>query len=832
MAGKTSGIVTVLFTDQVESTAISQRLGDDAAHVLRRAHFTLLREAVALHRGEEVKTIGDGLMVTFPSAVDAVACGVAMQQAVHRHNARADAPHRLRVRVGLHVGEPIPDEDDYFGTAVVVANRLCDSAEGGQVVASELVRGLVGSRGGFTFGELGARALKGLAEPVTAFEVAWEPAEEPRSSPAPAAEQTSAPALPSWLVPDDRTSFVDREQEWPRLRDCWERARRGRRQVALIEGEPGIGKTRLAGEVALAARAEGAILLAGRSDADAVQPYPALAAALRQLARGSGSQLSSVARDIAERLSRQDHDPRQICDETASVLSAAAQAAPVMLVVDDLHASNGMELSLLKRLVRALDELPVCIICTYRGALARSHPLAPVLTDLRRQGAFERIAVRGMQEEAVGALIGAWSGSEAPPAFTRAVHGRTDGNPFFVEEVLSHLAETDAIYEHEGRLASALAIEEIAIPEGVKEIIVQRLSLLPDECNRVLSAASVIGGEFDLAALERASGVPADRLAELLDEAVLAGVIVEARDAEDCYAFAHALLRETLYEGLTAARRARLHRQTLRYATSGDVQIAYEVLGTAGPFLVATGISNCPAARMRSRTATARWERISRSCRVVLYDRRGVGSSDATEHGYSVRASVADLRAVLDAAGATRALLWGATDGGPLALAFATIYPERVAGLILAGTSARLMNADDWTLGINPEAMASFFRVESVDQGRAVSQLTRVRRTGDAEANAIVKVMQRVRPEVWTKLRGFIGAADVRGLLPQVRAPVLILHDPGNDYIPFEAARYLHEHLAGSRLEISHELPAPLFGDKLYAAVEQFIDEVTAASAR
>ena len=141
-------VVTLLFTDLVGSTELLGQLGDDEAERLRRVHFGLLREVAETFGGEEVKNLGDGLMVAFVSAVNAVNCAIGIQQAVYRHNSR-QGDERLRVRVGLNIGEPIRDENDYFGTPVVVAKRLCDRADGGQILASELLRALVGSRGGF-----------------------------------------------------------------------------------------------------------------------------------------------------------------------------------------------------------------------------------------------------------------------------------------------------------------------------------------------------------------------------------------------------------------------------------------------------------------------------------------------------------------------------------------------------------------------------------------------------------------------------------------------------------------------------------------------------------
>ena len=206
-------------------------------------HFGLLRDVAVAHSGQEVKNLGDGLMVAFPSAVNAVSCAIGMQQAVHRYNAR-QGDDRLRVRVGLNVGEPIRDEDDYFGTPVVVAKRLCDHAEGGQILASELLRALVGSRGSFGFRTCGAIALKGLSESLPACEIVWEPAAERRV------------ALPAPFVVDQPAPLVGRDAELHELERGWLEARAGRRACGVLVGEPGIGKTRLAAEFCRSAYAE------------------------------------------------------------------------------------------------------------------------------------------------------------------------------------------------------------------------------------------------------------------------------------------------------------------------------------------------------------------------------------------------------------------------------------------------------------------------------------------------------------------------------------------------------------------------------------------------
>src|SRR5262245_1762615 len=167
MAG---GPVTVLFTDLVNSKALLERVGDEQAQRVFQTHRRLLRDAVAMHGGQEVKWTGDGLMTTFASSADAVRCAVAMQQTTR---GRA-AGERLMMRAGLHVGEALRDESDWVGASVVVAQRLCDRAAAGQILCSALVVELLAGRRAFHFDQIGPLDLKGFAAPVVAHEVRYD----------------------------------------------------------------------------------------------------------------------------------------------------------------------------------------------------------------------------------------------------------------------------------------------------------------------------------------------------------------------------------------------------------------------------------------------------------------------------------------------------------------------------------------------------------------------------------------------------------------------------------------------------------------------------------
>jgi class 3 adenylate cyclase len=166
---------TILFTDMESSTALTQRLGDARAQELVRAHNAIVREALAAHGGAEIKHTGDGIMASFPSASRALECAVAIQRAVEARNKEQGAGNKedeLRMRIGLNAGEPVAEEQDLFGTAVQLARRICDKAEGGEILASDVVRQLTAGKG-FLFSDRGEAALRGIAEPVRLFAVRW-----------------------------------------------------------------------------------------------------------------------------------------------------------------------------------------------------------------------------------------------------------------------------------------------------------------------------------------------------------------------------------------------------------------------------------------------------------------------------------------------------------------------------------------------------------------------------------------------------------------------------------------------------------------------------------
>jgi class 3 adenylate cyclase/tetratricopeptide (TPR) repeat protein len=557
------GIVTVLFTDVVNSTELLVQLGDERAESRRREHFKVLRDAVADHGGHEVKTMGDGVMVVFPSAVDAVRCAVAIQQST--------ATKGVDVRVGLHVGEPIRDEGDYFGTPVVVARRLCDAAAGGQILTSDLVQALVGSRSEFAFHDAGFLALKGIAEPVAAWEVGWD------------AGRTAGLPLPAALAAGERLPFVGRGDLLDELRVQWKKAKDGHRALVMLAGEPGIGKTRLASEFARQVHTDGAQVLFGHADEETLLPYQPFVEAFHHVVRhaptddlrafvgGNGAELGRLLPALHDALpglsdpmhsEEPDSERFRLFEAATEFTAAIAAVAPVVLVLDDLHWADKPTLLLLHHLFRTPADIGLLVVGTYRDTdLDRRHPLAETLADLRRLVEFERIAVGGLGEAELTQFIDLVAGQSPPPEFARAVLDQTEGNPFFIGEVLRHLVESGALSVVDGEWVPTVELEELGIPEGVKEVIGRRVTRLSEDANAVLAVAAVAGRDFALDVLDRVTEMGENRLLSAIDEAVQARLVVELPGPVARFHFAHALVRETLYDELTTARRVRMHRR-------------------------------------------------------------------------------------------------------------------------------------------------------------------------------------------------------------------------------------------------------------------------------
>ncbi len=575
-ASLTTENVALLFTDMVGSTALASGLLPDAADELRRAHFSLLRQAIAEAGGSEVKNLGDGLMVVFISTSAALSCAVAMQQAIERDNRGRD--HAIGLRVGLSGGEVTSEDNDYFGEPVVEAARLCAVCDGGQILAAEVVRLMAGRRSQHEYTPVGSLALKGLSDPVESIEIGWAPLGGTAPGVVP---------LPGRLVVRPAVGVVGREPELATLLDASKRVAAGEgREVVLISGEAGLGKTTVVAEAARAASDAGACVLFGHCEEDLATPYQLFAEALGHYVTHApedqlvahvdahGSDLARLVPALASRLPELPPSKATDADTERYLLFAAvvglfvvvSQHQPVVVVFDDLQWADKASLQLLRYLLVAEQPLRVLVLGTYRDSeLSRSHPFLETLAALHRQQGVARIELTGLDDTGVVALMEAAAGhalGDAAVGLAHAVYRETDGNPFFVGEILRNLRDTGAISQDaEGRWVAGATFDERSLPDSVREVIGARVGRLGQDAERVLSVAAVIGRDFDLDLLARAATTSEDDLLDILDAAAAVALVREPPDARGRYSFAHALIQHTLYEDLGPNRRARTHRQ-------------------------------------------------------------------------------------------------------------------------------------------------------------------------------------------------------------------------------------------------------------------------------
>jgi predicted ATPase len=380
--------------------------------------------------------------------------------------------------------------------------------------------------------------------------------------------------LPISYGPDE--PCVGRDADLSRLTERWAHTNEGNQHAIFIVGEPGIGKTRLTAEFARRAAAEGAIVLFGRCDEDVLSPFQPFVEAvgdlvgrldnsqLAELGTTAGPQLAQLVPGLALRIGQpvtpQPEEPSMLwfVDALASLLAALAHKAPLLLVLDDVHWADSTTVAGLRHVMRRNSNCATLILATYRATeLHDAHPLVELLADLRRDRSCERLALAGLNELAITELLtDSVPDSELRGRAASRLRQETEGNPLFIGELLRQFAD-----ESGARISDRLlTLGSGAVPEGISEVIARRLHRVSDSCRTILRLAAILGVTFSTPILRAFAADSVDDVLAALDEAEGAGIVREDPDSDPpSYVFTHTLVRRTLYDGTSRARRQELH---------------------------------------------------------------------------------------------------------------------------------------------------------------------------------------------------------------------------------------------------------------------------------
>lgn len=562
-----------VFADLRDYTAFVEREGDHAAAELISSYRTLIRQHLATHEGAELKTEGDSFYIVFPSPSRAVAFGAAVFRAAHAEGAR-----RIRFGVGIHVGETVPLDGQFVGSAVNIAARVGAMAADGELLVTDTVRGLIRTSSAFSYDDRGTVSLKGVAEPMHLYAVEWRPQQD-----APRPEVAALSGAPAGI-------FVGRDAELAMLDGATAALRDGRGAIVLVGGAAGLGKSRLLSQWSSGSGLT--TLIGGCGATDARPPYEPFIGMLRRLTRATSEQtrLRRIAPELiaflpelatGERPRQADRD--ELFGAMLRLLRDLARGGNIALVVEDLHWADDGTLALLQFLASLAETTPFLLIGTYRDdELPRGHPLRPVLAGLARRKDVIEITLRPLAATDAEHLLAEAQGATAIGGTERArIVALAEGNPLFLEE-----------------LARSAGRSTEALPLTVAEAVLRRVATLDDDGRRLVAYAAASGQHVGFDLLQRVLDRPERDVLRAAKAAIEASILVESGDA---VAFHHALTREAVYRDLMKRERRLLHSELAEALVAlhgGDPSWAAEVerqFADAGapdralPFAIAAG---------------------------------------------------------------------------------------------------------------------------------------------------------------------------------------------------------------------------------------------------
>lgn len=523
---RSHGVATIVFVDAEGSTELVERVGDGTGTAALVGRLDVVRERIEAYGGREVKALGDGLMLWFDSPRNALTFSLATQRALGNH--------RPQMRIGINAGEVVDRDGDPMGTTVNAAARICARAKGGDVVVSDVVRLLAGNVGSVRYHDRGRVHLKGLSERWHLW------------------------SAEDGIPPSPERPTIGRAAEREAIATLLAATLAGTGGTVLIEGEAGIGKTHLISQATEHATRLGLITVTATADEMMTRPGVVLhALALER---------SEAVRPLSDVLNATVHT-EDASDRSFAAVEAGVDAVehltrnrPGLIIVDDAQWLDELSLALLRAIARRARSLPVAIVVAFRSTpRPRSlDRLIDTVTDLcdahQRVGPLSDADVQALATDLTGA---------APGVGLRRRLASTAGNPLFITELLRLLDDDGQLEIAEGVVDAAGA----AMPAGLNETLVRRLSWLSRPTIDLLRLASLLGTSFTLANVATVTGRSIIEVAAGLREASVGGIISGDGDR---LTFRHDLVREAVYGDMVPAERRDLHGAAARaLANSG-----------------------------------------------------------------------------------------------------------------------------------------------------------------------------------------------------------------------------------------------------------------------